>query len=660
MRSTRVLVIPVILFFLIPLSSSLSYAANSDNVTWELPPVQWTKDLDSGYVSTAPVIFDDVMFVKVGGKSGQGGASWDDGKGPGIYAFDTFSGEQLWRYEHNQSQSGFETSPPLYIHQYGILVNGWTSGIITANDAQTGELIWQHQTEKISWGITGKAISLIGESSSNDTIHFAFETGVLGLSPNGTVLFEHPFPNNATGYRNGVGLVLIGYNKSQVFNPQGGLIFAAGDETGGFHAWGLEGNNFTSWHLDELLPGSSWKVRTPPFLTFPRNESDDIGLGLVIQGTTGGKIINLDYSDNGGFEIKNMKSIGVAPAIPLILPDGLVITGDLSSVLAHCSFNSSSCDNSTFIAEGPVSGEITSLFGNYNSGGMPFSIAHNVVDGYWTGHLIWWDGTQLVSSLQWDWHPENSGWITAGVGGTSEVMAAANDASWLEVRFENQNDNTNYDSVDQQEEIVDFVDVNSTVTGLPMFSELVIVVMLMISLGALFVGSIPAKKAGSIGILLVFLLLLPTLNIAWVSSINNEDNDQEVESSQFPEQYLDTQVVCFEFPDDLWDEEVGLSIFLDASGVEIERFQGNLSRTCVGGLQGHENIHTASMEAAFSAGYNYTWSQQPLGMFVEDIGVATAGDGDRWWLYWVDGQHGALAADLQPLTNGSVVEWRFL
>ena len=156
------------------------------------------------------------------------------------------------------------------------------------------------------------------------------------------------------------------------------------------------------------------------------------------------------------------------------------------------------------------------------------------------------------------------------------------------------------------------------------------------------------------------MLLLPTLNIAWVSSINNEDNDQEVESSQFPEQYLDTQVVCFEFPDDLWDEEVDLSIFLDASGVEIERFQGNLSRTCVGGLQGHENIHTASMEAAFSAGYNYTWSQQPLGMFVEDIGVATAGDGDRWWLYWVDGQHGALAADLQPLTNGSVVEWRFL
>jgi len=660
MRSPRVFGFAVMILVLCSSTTSFGHTVDPQNVTWELPPVQWSKDLESGYVSTAPLVLDDLLIVKVGGSSDNSGGPWDEGKGPGIYAFNTYTGEQLWRYEHNQSQSGFEISPPIYIHQYEMLINGWTSGYITANDIDSGELLWSYQTEHISWGITGKPVAIVGESLFDDAIHVATETGVVGLTPNGTVLFEHTFPYNATGYRNGVGFMLLDYNQSRPLAADNGLYVTVGDETGGFHAWEINGDNFTSWKLQDLIGGSDWKIRTPPFVTHPRNDSDTYGLGIVAQGIGGGEMLTLDYQVNGTFIVKHSTSIGIAPAIPMFLPAGVVVTGDLTSVLAHCTFNSSGCENATFIDSGPVSGEITTLFGEYNSGGMPFAIPHNTAEGYWTGHLIWWNETKLDSSLQWDWHPEKPGWITAGIGGTSEVMAAANDASWLEVRFENRTSNPNYDSTDQQEEVIDSEVTYSTVTGLHMVNELAIVVILLISSGALFADSTSAKRLGSIGILVVFLLLLPTLNVAWVTSVNDKGNDQAAEVSQFPEQYFDTQVVCFEFPDDLWDEELGLSIFLDTNGEEIERSQGNNSRTCVGGLQGHQNIHTASMEATSVAGYNYTWDEQPLGMFVEDIGMATAGDGDRWWLYWVDGKHGALAADLQPMTNASVVEWKFL
>lgn len=658
MRSARVLGFAILLFAICPSTSGLGHDVEPQNVTWELPPVQWSIDLESGYVSTSPLVIDDLLIVKVGGSSENTGGEWVDGRGPGIYAFNTYSGEQIWRYEHNQSRSGFEISPPVYVEHYEMLINGWTSGNITAHNIETGELLWSHETERISWGITGKPLSIIGDQFYHDSIHLATETGVIGLTPNGTVMFEHSFPDNATGYRNGLGLILLDYNFSLPFTSQNGMFLATGDEKGGIHAWKADGGDFTSWDLDDLLGFSGWKVRTPPFITSLLDEPDSFGLGIVVQGQNGGEFLTLDYQENGSLELNAMVSLGIAPAIPLLLPAGVVVTGDLSSVLAHCSFNSSGCDNATLVDSGPVSGEITSLFGEYNSGGMPFAIPHNTEEGYWTGHLIWWNETKLGTSLQWDWHPEKPGWITAGVGGTSEVMAAANDASWLEVRFENtstlennsteiENDNSSYVS-------------NSTVTGLSMVNELFLVVILMVSMGALFTGTSNAKRAGSIGILLVLLLLLPTLNVAWVSSVSNEGGDKLVDSRQFPSEYANTQVVCFEFPDDVWDEDSGLSLFLNENGEEIGRSLGNQSRTCVGGLQGHQNIHTVSIEATTVAGYNYTWDEQPLGLFVKDIGPGIAGDGDRWWLYWVDGKHGALAADLQPITNASVIEWRFL
>ena len=649
-------------FLVVPASTSLGHTVDPENVTWELPPLQWTKDLESGYISTAPVVLEDITYVKVGGKSDSPGGPWDEGKGPGIYAFNTYTGEQIWRYEHNQSHSGFEISPPIHIWQKDLLINGWTSGNITAHNASSGELLWMYGTERVSWGITGKPMAVIGDLTIPDVIHFATETGVLGLTPNGTKLYNHSFPNDATGYRNGVGLLILSDNFT-LADPTTGLFFATGDEAGGFHAWNHAGENFTSWDLDDILGDDEWKVRTPPFVILPLHANDTFGTGLLVQGSEGGKLVNLHLGNDSIFTIKQQDSVGIAPAIPLLLPDGVVVTGDLNSVMAHCFYNATECDTAYVIDSGPVSGEPVLLAGNYNAGGIPLAIPHNTVDGYWAGHLLWWGDQGLQSSLQWDWHPQKGGWLTAGVGGTSEVMAAGNDASWLEVRYFDDNPNAPSSDVGEDQQNSENQETESThptVTGLPLLTELLVVMTLVLSTAGLAGGNIAAKRAGSLGILLVLLLLLPTLNLAWVTTVSDEGGDLETSRVGFPEEWNDSQVVCFEYPEDLWWEESGTTIFLDADGGEILRLQGNNSRTCVGVLEGHQTIQSATVEAAQLAGLEYTWDGQPLGMFVEDIGPAEGGDGDRWWLYWVDGKHGNLAVNLQPISNASVVEWRFL
>ena len=66
-------------------------------------------------------------------------------------------------------------------------------------------------------------------------------------------MFEHSFPDNATGYRNGLGMILLDYNFSLPFTSQNGMFIATGDEKGGIHAWKADGGDFTSWDLDDLL-----------------------------------------------------------------------------------------------------------------------------------------------------------------------------------------------------------------------------------------------------------------------------------------------------------------------------------------------------------------------------------------------------------------------
>ncbi len=53
------------------------------------------------------------------------------------------------------------------------------------------------------------------------------------------------------------------------------------------------------------------------------------------------------------------------------------------------------------------------------------------------------------------------------------------------------------------------------------------------------------------------------------------------------------------------------------------------------------------------------WSPPYAAVFVDAINGAQNGDGGRWWVFWVDGGYGTMAADLTALQDGQTVLWRF-
>lgn len=49
------------------------------------------------------------------------------------------------------------------------------------------------------------------------------------------------------------------------------------------------------------------------------------------------------------------------------------------------------------------------------------------------------------------------------------------------------------------------------------------------------------------------------------------------------------------------------------------------------------------------------------GIFLKSIGDKKGGEeGGKWWLWWVDGQAGEVAADQYRLQPGDVAEWKYV
>ncbi len=65
----------------------------------------------------------------------------------------------------------------------------------------------------------------------------------------------------------------------------------------------------------------------------------------------------------------------------------------------------------------------------------------------------------------------------------------------------------------------------------------------------------------------------------------------------------------------------------------------------------------ASVKLAFPVGY--VWYQIPEGVFVTAINGSVNGEGNRNWLYQVNGVYSNIAADHQALHDGDVVRWIF-
>ena len=129
-----------------------SIAANAEHSS----KPSWNKDLKNGYITTSPLIVEDQVFVRTSG-------FWTGTDRPHVYSFDLESGEENWRFKSNTSVQ-HDMSPILYVEASSgdcgswdnLLVIGWTDGKITALNSTTGGLVWEFQTEVVTWGITGE------------------------------------------------------------------------------------------------------------------------------------------------------------------------------------------------------------------------------------------------------------------------------------------------------------------------------------------------------------------------------------------------------------------------------------------------------------------------------------------------------------------------
>lgn len=116
----------------------------------------WSKEFESGYISTKPLIVEDTVFVRTSGQ-------WTGDERPIVAAFEIESGNELWRYTSETSLQ-HDMSPLLFIEKgegncgewQDMLLVGWADGKVTALSAMNGTVIWENETEVDVLGVTGK------------------------------------------------------------------------------------------------------------------------------------------------------------------------------------------------------------------------------------------------------------------------------------------------------------------------------------------------------------------------------------------------------------------------------------------------------------------------------------------------------------------------
>ena len=155
---------------------------------------QWNIDFGEVYVSTKPISSDQAIFVRTSVSSLSQGI-------PSVYSLN-FDGDEEWQVQNPNST--FQDMSPLEYVKSGIgdcgvwpdlVLVGWSDGLFQALNANTGAVVWQHQTEVNSWGITGSMLI------EDETVTLPTRQGIDKLCLDGTVEFSH---ETGLGWRNGI------------------------------------------------------------------------------------------------------------------------------------------------------------------------------------------------------------------------------------------------------------------------------------------------------------------------------------------------------------------------------------------------------------------------------------------------------------------------
>jgi hypothetical protein len=321
-----------------------------------------------------------------------------------------------------------------------------------------------------------------------------------------------------------------------------------------------------------------------------------------------------------------------------------------------------------------VVGEISSIqWGEVTAICLP----QNAADGSW--HIA----IDVNHSIEWV--PDQSGYLTAGCGSDGMVHAAANDASWLEVRYAPIDWNSIHSLTDSTLGTGDNeLGTNDTTepeiepgpgqeeNGIPGIVWLPFFGAIIFAIVAQFAVDLETRRLIRIGAVIMVMLGLVMAGMIYNTEIvapPEEDSSQRTRVQTLaPEitQNLDENeaLIAFHFPASFAPQgcSPGDIIHIEETISTIIENSSPASH-CV--IVSHIEIHSESTVQSiteFSLSeyqYDYEIEQQILGPFLRDIEDATGGADGRWWSYDLNGGYGTIGMAEQALQPGDHVDWHF-
>lgn len=277
--------------------------------------LQWQHNFGDVYITTAPVFHDGALFVRTS-------ASWGGSDRPTVSSFD-LEGGLLWS-SSNPNSTHHDMAPLLFIEGAtgscgtwpSMLVVGWSDGLIEARSPADGDVLWSHQSQAISWGITGSM------TQDGDRIVVPTRSGVLALcASDGAVELE---AETGLGWRNGVAVI----DDQYILGDENGVLWAV-SKRGEVRSLDLE----------------LGKIRHAP-LTTPA------GVFVQSQGASNGTVSVVNLS---GLTVTTKLSIGPSAAIPTVI-GSTVLSADSEAVrLFDCAIKCHEEDQVKFRSNGEMS-----------------------------------------------------------------------------------------------------------------------------------------------------------------------------------------------------------------------------------------------------------------------------------------------------------------
>jgi hypothetical protein len=555
----------ILLFLLAPIS-----AAESNDNTWSSDfTQQWNIDYEAVYVSTRPVIIDESIYVRTSSSTIDNGV-------PTIYSLD-FSGNQQWGVT-NPNSTKQDMSPILSVSAGNgecgnwpdMLLIGWSDGLFQALNPTNGNVIWQHSTEFLNWGITGKA------TLDGDSIIIPTRTGIDKLCLDGVLEFSQKL---GLGWR----------NSPTALNGE----YWIGDESG------------TLWHVSANQSVNSYslgegKIRHQPLII------DDDNLLIHLQLPSESELKLLDTATG---ELTTVTKLGPSPAMPETMGQ-YVITADASYVtLIDCLENCQVINQVPFTSNG----EISIIFDEY------IVLPHNSQEGGYGVFAISDEGElyQLDTlNFEDDWYG------TAGLSGIERN-------GQKQILVVNDNANLKFLSTDY----VLTLDSSNADSN---WTTIIAMLLALILISTTSIQLLRERFQSAFKFFILFITILVYFSLgdiisAWADLVEDSDNSDpdDVWSESWPDKWLGTQVVIFEFKDGL---------------------------TETGGYVGHEDVLELTKQATSEQGIDLEISDTSFGKYVVSID-GKSGDG---WEYYVNGQAGTISAEYQSIDSNAVVVWKQL